>query len=191
MKSRRPPILQRVPVFLGCEGESEQAYGQLLNQLLRDQGHHIHLEVVPLTPGAGDPVARLLRAAQEIKRRAERRAAFRLKAVIMDSDQVLHDESRRRQAGDLARKLNIRIIWQEPCHEAMLLRHVPMFAQRRPQTSVDAASALLRAWPEYRKPMTRSQLSARITFDDIQRAALVEPGLAAFLQDIGRLTKPR
>jgi len=191
MRSRRPPIPQRVPVFLGCEGESEQAYGQLLNQLLRDQGHHVHLEVVPLTPGAGDPVARLVRAAQEIQRRAERRAAFRLRVVMMDSDQLLHDERRREEVENQARSLQIRIIWQEPCHEAMLLRHVPAFAQRRPQTSVEAASALLRAWPGYRKPMARSQLSARITFDDIQRAALVEPGLAGFLQDIGRLTKRR
>jgi hypothetical protein len=38
MTSRRRIIPQRMPVFLGCEGESEQAYGQVLNDLLREAG---------------------------------------------------------------------------------------------------------------------------------------------------------
>lgn len=191
MTARRPLIPQRIPVFLGCEGESEQAYGQLLNQFLREKGLHIHLEVVALTPGAGDPMARLLRADQEIRRRAERRTAFRLKAVIMDSDQVVHDSARRQQAEHHARKLQIHIIWQEPCHEALLLRHFPDFAQRRPPTSREAASTLVRFWPEYRKPMTRLQLQDRIAFDDIERAARVEPGLAIFLNNISQLSRRR
>lgn len=190
MRPRRPLIVQRLPVFLGCEGESEQAYGQLLNNVLRDQGYHVHLEVVALTPGAGDPVVRVIRAEQEIRRRSERRTPFRLKAILMDSDQVLHDDIRRREAEVHARRLQIRIIWQEPCHEAVLLRHLPALTQRRPATSSEAIAALVRAWPEYRKPMTRQQLQARLGVDDIERAASVETGLAELLQAIRRL-RPR
>ena len=65
---RRPIIKPKTPIFLGCEGESEQAYGQLLNDLLQAEGRPVHLEVVNLSPGAGDPIARLRRAAQEIAR---------------------------------------------------------------------------------------------------------------------------
>lgn len=122
MRGRRQPIIpQRRPIFLGCEGESEQAYGQLLNDLLRAANRPFHLEVVNLNPGAGDPIARLRKAGQEIARRRLRRPEFYLKAILMDSDQVDGDAQRRQQAEQLARDLDIRIIWQIPCHEALLL----------------------------------------------------------------------
>lgn len=62
MRMRRRIIKPKTPIFLGCEGESEQAYGQLLNDLLQAAGHPVHLEVVNLSPGAGDPASRLRRA---------------------------------------------------------------------------------------------------------------------------------
>jgi hypothetical protein len=181
---RRPVILQRVPIFFGCEGESEQAYGQVLNDLLREANRPFHLEVVNLNPGAGDPIARLRRAEQEIARRRLRRAEFRLKVVLMDSDQVAADARRRQQAEQLARDFDIRIIWQEPCHEAILLRHLDGFDRNRPPTSADAEAALRGAWPDYRKPMTKVQLARRIVLDAVRRAAAVEPSLSEFFHYI-------
>jgi hypothetical protein len=104
--------------------------------------------------------------------------------ALMDSDQVDADSRRRQQAERCAQDLGVRIIWQEPCHEAMLLRHLDGFAQNRPQTSAAAAAMLKTAWPEYRKPMTKIQLARRIDLNAVQRAAAVEPVLSAFLRDI-------
>lgn len=184
---RRRTIPQRMPVFLGCEGESEQAYGQILNDLLREARRPVHLEVVNLNPGAGDPIARLRKAEQEIARRRQRRSEFRLQVVLMDSDQVDADGKRRQQAERFAQQLGIRIIWQEPCHEAMLLRHLDGFVHSRPPTSGAADAVLKAAWPDYRKPMTKMQLARRIDLEAISRAAAVEPSLFAFLQEIALL----
>jgi hypothetical protein len=181
---RRRIIRPKTPIFLGCEGESEQAYGQLLNDLLQLAGHPVHLEVVNLSPGAGDPVSRLRRAGKEIERRRQRRSEFARRAVLLDLDQVQNDNQRRQQAEQLANQLNVRIIWQEPCHEALLLRHLDGFAQNRPPTTGASGVALNGAWPQYVKPMTKILLARRIGLADIRRAAAVEPALAAFLHDV-------
>src|SRR5215468_7221206 len=109
MSGRRTKIPQRTPIFLGCEGDSEQAYGQVLNDLLRNAQKPIHLEVVNLNPGAGDPLARLKRAAQEIAWRTRTRSEFHLKRILMDSDQIAANAQRRQQAEQLATQLGITI----------------------------------------------------------------------------------
>ncbi|OZA92230.1 MAG: hypothetical protein B7X76_00540 [Azorhizobium sp. 39-67-5] len=147
----------------------------------------VHLEVVNLNPGAGDPLARLRRADQEIARRRQRRSEFARKAVLMDSDQVDGDAQRRNETERLAQQLGIRIIWQETCHEAFLLRHLEGFAQHRPPTTNGAGVALQAAWPQYRKPMTKLLLARRIGLAEVRRAAAVEAALAAFLTEIGLL----
>jgi hypothetical protein len=176
---------------VGCEGESEQGYARLLNHLLRDQGHWVHFEAVVLGRGAGDPITRLQRAAQEVRVRTERRSSFRCRAVLLDFDQISRDPVRQAEAEAFAQTHRIRIIWQDPCHEAILLRHLAGFDQSRPSTTTDAGDRLRRAWPEYRKGMTRQQLMQRIDRDGVARAAAVEPGLAAFLADVRTLRRVR
>ena len=182
MRKRRPIIVQRTPIFFGCEGESEQGYAQLLNDLLRAANIPVHLEVVNLNPGAGDPIARLRKAELEIARRSRRRSEFAGKLILMD--QVDGNAQRRQQAEQLAHQLGVRIIWQEPCHEAFLLRHLDGFEQNRPPTTQVAVNALRAAWPEYGKPMTKILLSRRIGILEVRRAAGVEALIAAFLREI-------
>jgi hypothetical protein len=184
MRRKRPFVLQRKPIFFGCEGESEQAYGQLLNDLLRQANLPFHLDVVNLNPGAGDPVARLRRAQQEIARRRMTRADFHLKMILMDSDQFANNPTARINADRSAHELDISIIWQDPCHEAMLLRHLEGFTSHRPPTSAAACQELLSEWREYRKPMSRIGLARRIGIDAVKRAATVEPALRDFLCQI-------
>ncbi len=85
----------------------------------------------------------------------------------------------------LARQHGIRLIWQVPCHEALLLRHLPGHAGDQKSTCRDAANALKAVWPEYKKPMSAASLSKRIDLAGLRRAAAVEPGLRGFLGDIG------
>jgi hypothetical protein len=102
----------------------------------------------------------------------------------MDSDQVDRNAHLRHQAEQFAQQFGIRIIWQEPCHEAFLLRHLDGCAQNRPPTKQAANAALEAAWPQYSKPMTKVLLARRIGLVEIQRAAEVEASLAAFLRQL-------
>ncbi len=88
MKRRRPIIEPKKPVFFGCEGDSEVAYGQVINDLLRSRNLPVYLHVESLVPGAGDPLARVQRALQRIAEREKKRGKLQLKAILMDSDQA-------------------------------------------------------------------------------------------------------
>ncbi len=110
-----------------------------------------------------------------------------MKAILMDSDQAALEPDRFARARRLAVQHDIALIWQHPCHEALLLRHMPNCADRRPPNARAAQQMLRRPWPEYHKPMPRAQLAKRIDLDAVRQAAGVEPELRAFLVDIGLL----
>ncbi|MGH7212214.1 MAG: hypothetical protein ACREF1_12225, partial [Acetobacteraceae bacterium] len=85
----------------------------------------------------------------------------------------------------LARSAGIRLIWQSPCHEALLLRHLENCATLRPATCQQAHAELRRRWPEYRKGMSASDLAIRLNHAEVARVRQVERELDAFLNDIG------
>ena len=187
MRRRRPTITPKRPVFLGCEGDSEAGYGQLINDQLRAANLPFHLRVESLAPGAGDPLDRVRRALQRISDRERKRGSFRFRYILMDDDQAAAEPARAAEARRLAVENGISIIWQEPCHEALLLRHFAGREDRNPPTCQIAHRELLAVWPEYRKPMSRAQLAARIDLEAVARAAGVVPQLAEFLRSIGLL----
>lgn len=183
MRGRRTRIRSRKPIFLGCEGESEEAYGQFLNDLVRTRNLPFHIEVVKLNPGAGDPVSRLKRAVQEIQHRNRRRIEFQYRALLMDDDQI-ENVHRLQEIEAAAAKHGISIIWQSPCHEAFLLRH---FAARLNDLPPDGATSMMRlrqAWPGYDKPATRLEISRRIDFEGVKRVSSSNAQLAALLRFI-------
>ena len=110
MIARRPIIEPKKPVYLGCEGDSEVAYGQAINDLLRSRKLPVYLDVESLAPAAGDPLTRVQQAVKRIKERERKRARFRLKAILMDSDQAVIDPRRAAQARLLATRENIELI---------------------------------------------------------------------------------
>ncbi len=187
MSRRRSIIQPRTPVFLGCEGESEQSYGQFLNDIINERRLPYHIEVVNLSPGAGDPRSRLMRAQKEIQKHARNRVKFRYAALLMDSDQIDGISGMRELLSAEAAICEIGIIWQTPCHEAFLLNHFDGFMSSAPPTSVLAERELRQVWPEYSKPMTRQQLRRRITFTNALRLSASHPTFAALLQNIGLL----
>ncbi len=182
MRRRPAHIPVRKPVFLGCEGESEQAYGQFLNDIVRGKGLPFHIEVVNLNPGAGDPLARVKKAVQEIKRRSQRRAEFQYRALLMDDDQVTGDQHRRQQVETLAAQHDISIIWQSPCHEAFLLRHFPGRLNANPPDGVTSQANLVQVWPGYAKPMSRVEVSRRIDLQGVERVSAQHQEFAALLR---------
>lgn len=182
MRRRPRKIPQRRPIFLGCEGESERGYAALLAQPARDLPHvHVHINAQVLQPGAGDPAALIQRAAKLIAEIERRRTMFTIKAVLLDLGLPGKNAEARASASDAGIDF---VIWQDPDHEAMLLRHLPNCQHRRPPTGATLAM-LQREWPGYSKGMSAKQLSERISLDQVRRACSVEPDLRAFLAAVG------
>ncbi|MGQ0660971.1 RloB domain-containing protein [Sphingosinicella sp.] len=185
---RRPLIEPRRPIFFGCEGQCETGYGALLAGFADDAGIRVHLEIVDLAP-AGDPLARVEKAEARIAHLRRRRGTFAEKFILLDGDQKAENPQRTAQAIALAARLGIALVWQEPCHEALLLRHLPGRAAARPPTSQAALQALQNEWQEYAKPMTRVDLTPRIDLAGALRAAAVEPDLTGLLRAIGLINE--
>ena len=182
MSRRRPVIPPRKPVFLGCEGASEAGYAALLARIARDTpGVHIHIHAKILQPGAGDPLKLIERAIEVIQDIERRRAPFGIKAVLLDRGAP----DKNAAAVVRARQARIdHVIWQEPDHEALLLRHLPDCQQLRPPAGA-SLGALRRVWPEYVKGMSAQHLARRIAIEHIRLACTVEPELRELLVRIG------
>jgi len=183
MRTRRRLIPQRKPVFIGCEGESEQAYAGRLQDLVAQQDLHVHLHIELLR--AGDPLARLELAVRKLAHLRRTRGTFPDRFVLLDTDQLALSPTRAQQAVAFAADNAIKIVWQEPCFEALLLRHLPGHAARRPPNNRATQIALLQDWPDYRKPMSRAELASRLDLDSVLRAAAVEKDLSLLLKCIG------
>ena len=185
MRRRRATIPARTRIFLGCEGESEQGYGALLTRLAEEAGLHLAIHSVLLRPGGGDPLD-LVTLAVELSRRAEStRGAFATKAVLLDRDKLGITPERDQRLFPLAAANGLRLIWQNPTHEALLLRHLAGCHQLRPQTAALALAELARRWADYRKPMSAVRLSTRLGIAEIRRVCAVEESLQEFLRECG------
>lgn len=188
MRRRRSPYIElRRPVYVGCEGASEVGYAGFLQDLIRDAGLSVHLHVEELGPGAGDPLSRIELAVLRLKRLQKKRSAPQERFAFLDLDQAERDPHRADQARALAVDNKITIIWQRPCFEAMLLRHLAGKSANRPPDTPLAIKALEKEWADYKKPMTRANLARRIDREAVLRAAGVEDELRTLLRCIGIL----
>lgn len=183
MKTRRPFIPQRKPIFVGCEGESEQGYAGFLQDLIHEAGLHVHLNIELLK--AGDPLARIELAVRKLTQLRKTRGNFPDRFVFLDTDQLALSADRANRARQVAAANDIRIVWQEPCFEAVLLRHFAGRTAHRPPTNQATQDAILHEWPQYRKPMSRADLARKIDREAVTRAAGVEEDLMALLRCIG------
>ncbi len=185
---RRSSIPLRRPVFVGCEGESESGYAGRMQDMIREARLSVHLVVVDLGIGAGDPCSRIEMAVRKLEHLRKTRTAPAERFVLLDSDRNDVEPRRAVEARSLAAQHHIQIVWQKPCFEALILRHLPRCATRRPPDTAEAHRALLREWPSYEKPMARAELAKRIDLAAILQAAGVEPELSAMLRCFGLLS---
>jgi hypothetical protein len=183
----RTRIPQRQRIYLGCEGESEQSYGRLLNRITDDAGLHLHIDCDVLQPGGGDPLALLETAIRKIRQKVLNRGPFVNCAVILDADKLRVSPDRDAQIRRLVQAHGIHLIWQRPCHEGFLLKHL---VQQDPPSTGLAVAALARLWPEFRKGMSATELAMRIDQESVRRAANAEPDFRAFLALIGLVDRP-
>lgn len=176
-------------IFLGCEGESERGYGAFISKLLNERRTDVHLDVVLLRPRGGNPLTLVQRAVSHIERNeGSLGIPYVHKALLLDSDQRGKNKKADNQAFKLAERADLRLIWQEPCHEALLLRHFEGCQKKRPQSSSAAKQSLQRKWPDYEKGMAALKLQAKFTYEDVLKVCGVEPSLRDFLILIGLIS---
>ena len=180
-------IPQRRRLFVGCEGESEQGYVALLARFADQARLAVHLDAVLLQPGGGDPLALVERAAAHADERSERRGAYERRFVLLDRDKYGQAPDRDQRIAALADAAALNLIWQRPCFEALLLRHLEGCAQLRPPSTPLAEAQLRQRWADYEKALPASRLAARLDLAAVKRVAHVEPDLAALLTVIGLL----
>ncbi len=178
---------QRTPIFVGCEGQSEMGYAGWLRNLVRDRDLPLHLELSDLGRGAGDPYARVELAIDRLQRMEGNREPFAGRFLFLDTDQLAANVDRAERARRSARDNNLTIIWQNPTHEAFLLRHLPGCDTRRPPNARVAEAALIREWRDYRKPCSADQIDQRLSLDGAHRVAVRLPEFEALLRQIGLL----
>jgi hypothetical protein len=142
---------------------------------------HVHINVVQLNPGAGDPLALVERARQEIARGERSRVAYAFRVLLLDHDRMGQAPERDAQVLARAREGKLLLVWQRPIHEGFLLRHLDGCQALKPAKD-DCLARLQKEWPGYAKPMTADKLSERIAMADIERACRVEPELSRFLR---------
>ena len=183
MKKRFAHIPQRKPIYIGCEGESEQGYAGFLQDLCDDAGLHVHLNIEVLR--AGDSLARIELAVRRLAILRRSRGNLPDRFVFLDTDTQALSVEKTNRARQIAAQNKIRIIWQEPCFEGLLLRHLPGRATHRPPTNPATLQALTHDWPQYEKPMTRAELGRVIDQDAVARAGGVEDDLMALLRCVG------
>jgi hypothetical protein len=186
MSRRRPIIPPRKPIFVGCEGASEAGYAALVGRIARDEPEiHVHVHVELLQPGAGDPFELVERAIAVIREIERRRTAFAIKAVLLDRGAPDKTAAAIRRA----REARIHhLVWQDPDHEALLLRHMPDCQQLRPPAGASFRE-LLRHWPDYEKGMSAQRLAQRIGIEHIRLACTVEAELRDLLVGIGLIAR--
>ena len=175
-------IKKRARIFLGCEGESEQAYSAFLQRLAEDEGLMVHLRSVNLQP-AGDPLALAEKAVLAYDREVNR-GGFVGKIILLDADRLEEPLDRGLRARRLLEDEGFTTILQQPDHEGLLLRHFDGHNRDDPPRGTSMA-ALHAVWPGYRKNMAASDLKRSLSLRDVQRAAIVIPELQALLRVIG------
>ncbi|MBU6394113.1 MAG: RloB domain-containing protein [Sphingomonadales bacterium] len=185
MSRRRPFRPQRVPIFVGCEGESERGYVRFLGRLAEVMGLAVHLDPEVLQPGGGDPLAIVELAVKRLLQGRRKQTVYAAKFVMLDRDKWGQAPARDAQVAGVAARAGLSLIWQDPCHEAMLLRHLEACAAMRPQTTALAEAALWQRWPDYSKPMDGTVLARRLDHAAVLRAIAVEPELALMINTIG------
>jgi hypothetical protein len=156
-----------------------------LGQIADAAGLHLHFDNDVLQPGGGDPLAIVQLAVRRIRQKESTRGTFAFRAILLDRDKWGITPERDAQIDLPSSQNRLHLVWQEPCHEGFLLRHLEGQQTARPVASDLAAQALRAVWAEYEKAMPAVRLATRIDLQAVRRASLVEMALSVFLDQIG------
>jgi hypothetical protein len=174
----------RTRIAVGCEGQSERAYSAWLQRLVEELKLPLFLDSILNVPGGGDPLYIVRARIAEMARREARHGRYERKAIILDHDTSLLYLAKREEAIRFAAEANVTLIWQDPDHEALLLRHCEGCAAHRPPRG-ESIRRLRERWPGYQKPSDALALSRLFQLEHLRSACATERELARFLREIG------
>lgn len=183
---RRHAIEPRRAVFIGCEGESEQAFARFLGNCCEAEGLHLHMHVKSMQ--GGDSLSVVEAAGRYLARHPGKRD-IGVRLVLLDQDRMKDDRRAGRDAERAASNHGFKVIVQNPNLEGVLLRLHAGHEQRR-VAARGALAELRRVWPEYRKPPSADSLIERFALFDLWRAARHDDQLRRLLDVLG-LRPPR
>ena len=183
MRIVRQHVVRR-RIFVGCEGDSEVSYIALIGRIVDDLHKTVYLDAQLLQPGGGDPLALVRQAEAAITKIERTREPYEEKYLLIDRDKIGNSPERDQQIQAILNRINAQVIWQDPAHEALLLRHLPGCETRQPASTQIAMQQLRQQWPQYEKPMSATQLANRINLEGLRQAAKAEDDLRAFFVSI-------
>ncbi|HQT88903.1 MAG TPA: hypothetical protein PK677_10185 [Acidiphilium sp.] len=157
-----------------------------LSGLCRDQCIPVAIDVHDLGSGR-DPFGRIDRAARIIKHEEKTRIKYIYKFLFLDTDQLTNDHQKEECQYKASRQGNLIIVWQDPCHEAFLIQHIPNRENDRPPTSDIAMERIKKYWPEYRKNMPDREIERKLSIEGARRVAKNHNTFREFLEVIGLL----
>ena len=185
----RRAIRRRKRFFVGCEGQSEQGYAKLIQQIADEEGLAVHIDAKILVK-AGDPLAMTKRAVAEIAFGEQSpRSVYSHRFLLFDTDRLGQSPARDIKIKRLASQNELTLVQQDICFESVLLRHFSDHETDNPMTSANALSRLAKIWPDYRKGASAMELGRKIGPSDIRRAAKsnLNSDLAVFLDKLGMM----
>ncbi len=183
MPSRRVSRPRQKPAFLAGEGLSERGYGRWLNRLAAEA--HFPLAIRAESLLGGYPLDIIEQAIDRHRTVEKQRGPYRTRGLLLDGDIRGQSIERDAQAIQLAQNKRIRLIWQDPSHEAFLLRHFAGYENHRPPDQASAERLLRRVWPDFRKGLDGGDYGRMLTAEHLAVARAVERELNAFLRDAG------
>ncbi|MGP1394404.1 MAG: hypothetical protein ACTS3R_02710 [Inquilinaceae bacterium] len=180
--TRRPIRPIRARIFVGCEGEGEQAFAAWLQRLIDGKSLPFHLDVHVLH--RGDVLRRVEDAIRLRNTKATRKGDYKHAILLFDDDLLSgqHGESANRVTTALALTDNsaFSVIRQRPSLEGLLLRLHEGQATREVPRDI-AERELKKVWPNYAKVAPAADLERRFSLDDLSRAAAYDHDLRKLL----------
>ena len=137
----------RRAIFIGVEGRSDRAFAQFLRRCCDKEGRHLHVAIK--TGHGGDAVDVVKETTSHLTRHPDKRD-ISAKLVLPDGDRIEQDRQAGRDAQAVASESGLKIIFQNPNMEGLLLR----LHQRHENRQIAAGNSmeeLCKVWPEYRK----------------------------------------
>lgn len=183
MPGRRLSRPRKKPVFLAGEGLSERGYARWLNRLADEIDIPVAIRAEALQ--GGDPLDLVEQAMDRLQAVERHRGPYQRRGLLLDGDLRGQSGQRDAQAIQLAQNKRIRLIWQEPSHEAFLLRHFAGYENHRPPDQDSAERLLRRVWPNFAKGLDASDYGRVLTAEHLAVARAAEVELDAFLRDSG------
>ncbi len=160
-----------------------RGYGRWLGRLAAEA--HVPVAIRAEALRGGDPLDLIEQAIFRLRTVERQRGSYRTRGLLLDGDLRGQSIERDAQAIQLAQNNRVRLIWQEPSHEAFLLRHFAGYENHRPPDQASAERLLRRVWPDFTKGLNGGDYGRVLTAEHLTVARTVERDLDVFLRDAG------